>query len=123
QILARHARGGKPLFKSSPNPAAIELIGSRNGGERLLLVVHNEARDAVIDHFGDGAPAEGNDRGATGHSFDHHQPKWLRPIDWEKQGRGIRKELGLALVVDLADQLNDIAINLRQQLLSDVSVL
>ena len=43
------------------------------------------ACDAIFDYFRNGATTCGYDRSATGEGFNHNNPKWFFPLDWEHQ--------------------------------------
>src|SRR4029450_8524354 len=105
-IVRGHACGRKSLLEPLPNSMTIERKHLRQHPYRLIHRVNEGARDALVDDFRNGTPAECKDRRAARHRLDHYQAERLRPIDREQKRLGLAQEFGLAALIDLADELD-----------------
>jgi hypothetical protein len=94
------------LLEPSPNSVTIERKHLRQHPYRLIHGVNEGARDALVDDFRNGTPAESKDGCAARHCLDHGQAEWLRPIDREQKRLRLAQEFGLAALIDLADELD-----------------
>ena len=94
------------MFEPSPNSAAIKRNHSREHHHRLIHRINDDARDALVDDFRNGTMAESKDGRAARHCLDHHQAERLRPIDREQKRLRLAEEFGLAVLIDLADELD-----------------
>ena len=91
------------------------------GRDRLVDVLDQEAGPGVVDDFGRRSATEGDHRCAAGHRFDHHHAERLGPVDRKQQRRRFAEELGLLLLIDLADELDPrIAVDHRLDALGPV---
>lgn len=57
----------------------VYLIQSAYGLDHRRFITDEKAGLVVVDELSAGALAEGDDRGAIDHRFDHHHPEWFRP--------------------------------------------
>ena len=53
-VIRGHARGGKSLLEPSPNSVTVERKHLRHHPHGLIHRINDSARDAVVDHFGNG---------------------------------------------------------------------
>ena len=120
-IVMRHACGGETLVKGGPDATPVELKGPSNGRYRLIFVVNDKPRDAVLDDFRHRSTPEGNDGRTAGQGLDHHQAERLRPVDGKKQSRRVLQEAVFSGVIDLADKFGARGIDQRLQLLPEVT--
>src|SRR5437764_2462405 len=123
EILAPHPLGREALLEAGPYTASIELAEPSDGVDRLRLPLDDEPGDALVDHLRHRAGSKRDDRRTAGHRLDHDQAERLGPIDGEQQGCGTRQKLLLGLVVDLADQLDFLAVDLWLEALLEVALL
>src|SRR3546814_14793458 len=78
---------------------AVEFAEAADRRDRFILALDDIARPTMVDHFGDGTAAEGDDRRGAGHSLYHHQAKGFGPVDGEQQGaRSEERRVGKACV-------------------------
>src|SRR6516225_3509564 len=99
QIILRHAFGGKALLETTPDLRSVEGEDVFNLKYRLLDAIHHVARHAVVHDLGNRTSPKGQDRCAARHRLDHHESKWLRPIDGEQQGACVAEEPRLLTLV------------------------
>src|SRR4029453_15250219 len=94
-IVRGHACGRKSSLEPLPNSMTIERKHLRQHHHRLIHRVNEGARDALVDDFRNGTPAECKDRCTARHRLDHYQAERLRAIDWEKERPRPSPEFGL----------------------------
>ena len=113
--------GRKSALEDVANSATVKVLEPFNRLERACLVLDDEPRLSVIDDFRHRAPSERNDRGTARHCLDHHQTEGLWPIDGKEQRRCISEKVFFGAVVDLANQLDLLAIDHGLELLFEVT--
>src|SRR5688572_10505128 len=74
---------------------------------------YDKAGDAVVDDLRHRAGLEGNDGRAAGHGLDHDETERFWPIDGEQQRGRARQKLPFRFIIDLADELDLIPVDLR----------
>src|SRR4030095_290068 len=84
-IIISHAPSRKALFKNAADLAPVQFPDTTCRSNRFFFRVNDKAGHAIIDHFGNRTGAKSDHGCAARHRFDHHQTKWLRPIDREKK--------------------------------------
>ncbi len=77
EVVQRHAAGGEAGLELPSDRIAVQGREAADGGDGAGFVLDDEAGQALIDDFGDGAAVIGNDGSATGHRFDHHEADLL----------------------------------------------
>src|ERR1700733_928271 len=105
-VVSSHGGCGEAPFEHAPNHAAVQRPGTNDSGCGFLLRRDDKPGYALVDDLRHRAATPGDNRSATGHRFDHHKAEGLRPIDREEKRGRVAEELGLLIVVDLADKLH-----------------
>src|SRR5205823_6728829 len=59
-------------------------------------------------------------RRAAGQRLDHHEAEWLGPVDRKEQAQGLGEKFPLLVVTDLADILDEGAVDQRPHLALEV---
>jgi len=108
------------LLEPSPNGATIEFHHPREHHHRLIHRIDDGTRDALVDDFRNGTPAESKDGCAARHGLDHDQAERLRPIDREQKRLCLAQEFGLAALIDLADELDPRIVQQRCDLFTEI---
>src|SRR5215813_7697233 len=109
-VFAGHAFGREAFLHVATYRTGIDLqiAGAarqfRGGGP-------NVTANAFLHDLVHGAAAASQDRGATRHGFNHHQPEWLVPLHGKKHGHGVRQELILFFQANLADIFNELSVH------------
>src|SRR5512135_1225211 len=101
-VIARHPRHGEPPLELSPARRPVER---QDGGQHRHRLVHradDRPGQSLPEHLLHRTPPEGEHRSSAGHCLDHHQAEGLGPVDGEEQRLGIREELDLVPVPELA---------------------
>jgi hypothetical protein len=120
-VRSRHSVRGKAFLEAGAYLSPVEPAQIAHGPDSLLLVIHDEARHAILNDLGHGPVAVGDHWRPTGHRLDHDEAERLRPIDRKQQGRR-PGEKRLLLRFHLADKLDRPAIDVRLKLLLEVAV-
>jgi hypothetical protein len=105
-IVLRHPAGRETLFENVTATFPAEFSNLADGVNRLLDRFHYVARNAVVDHFGNGTLSIRDHWGAAGHCLDHRQSEWLRPINGEEQSQGAAEESALLRFSNLAQEFD-----------------
>jgi hypothetical protein len=105
-ITLSHLASRKSPLERGAYAAPIQIGNAFNGLDRFLFVFDNEPRYAIFYDFGHRSASPRNNRGAARHRFDHHQPKWFRPIDREEHRDRVAEKVLLLALIDLADKLD-----------------
>src|SRR5579883_2252533 len=99
------------LFEASADPAPIDLVDVLHRLNRFVLRLDDKASHAVLNYLWHRAGTISDDGRAACHGFDHDKTEGFRPVD-RKQKRGGFRKIGLfRAFVDLAHQLNILAID------------
>src|SRR5215203_1525863 len=69
---------------------------------------YDEARLTVCDHFRHRPVSPSNYRCSGRHGLNHHEPKRLWPVDWEKQGTSFPKERAFLLLVYFSNEFDEV---------------
>jgi len=105
-VLLCHTPCRKAPLEAGTYLPAIDHAKPSNGCRCVLLVLHNEAVDTVVNDFRNRTSPVGNNRCAAGHRLNHYQAERLGPLDWKKECSCAGEELLFASVIYLADQLD-----------------
>src|SRR5512145_3403667 len=95
EILLGHPSGRKPLLEGGADSAPVETTYALDRRDGLVLAVHDESGDTIVDHFRDRAPPIGNHRRTTGHRLDHDQSERLGPVNREEERQSTPEEVTL----------------------------
>ena len=87
----------------------------------MVLALDDEARDSVINDLRHRTRPISDHGCAACHRFNHNQTERLRPIDREEQGGSIGEKWLLAALTDLADELDSLVVDMRLEMLLEVS--
>src|SRR5262249_47500766 len=79
-----HAGGGKACLEDLAAAGAAEPGHPSHSPQGLLKSLDKPPGDPVLQHFRYGTPAVGNHGRAARYGLDHHQAKWLWPINGEQ---------------------------------------
>ena len=107
QVILGHARKREAFFENAVTAKSVEDANVFYGIDGLLFIVDDEAGNAVIDDFGNGAATPGDDRCSACHSLDHREPKGLGPVNHKEQCQGVSEEIWLLGFIDFADEFNE----------------
>src|SRR4051812_6861648 len=102
-VLTHDHFGREARLNSTPAMGAVECANAPYRLDHRVDVVADESGYPVIDHFGNAAALQCDDRGAAGERFGHHDPEWFFPFDWHEQASSAAEQLVLAHVVHGAD--------------------
>src|SRR5207248_1160205 len=103
------------------NTSAVQLTKPANCSDGGILVIDDESGHPLIDDFRHRSGSEGDNRCAAGHCLDHDQTKRLRPVDWKQQSCRGAEKVFLRLLVDLAGELDLLAIDQRLESLFEMA--
>ena len=115
-MVLGHVARGEALLEPRPHRRPVEAVKVPNRLHRVFERVDEGTGHAVLEHLGHRARRHGDDRGAACHRLDHDQPERLRPVDREKERGRVPEELGLVLIADLADELDERMVEQRLDL-------
>src|SRR5436309_13636945 len=101
-----HSSGCEALLEDFATTFPAQLPHAPNRFHCIFQLLDDEPCVALFHHLGNCAATVCNHGCATCHRFNHHQPKWLRPVDREKQSVSISQEINLFSFTDLADELH-----------------
>src|SRR5262249_34975136 len=96
---------------------------SRNAldcGNRARLVLHDEPRQSILDHFRHRSAVEGDDRGPAGQGFNHDKAEWLWPIDGREQRDCTAENMRFLAITDLAQVFDPGSTDQRPNLLFEI---
>ena len=89
--------------EATPHLAPIQMRDGVGRLDGLFFIVDDKPGDAAVDHFWRGAVTIGDHRRAASHRLDADQSERLWPLDREEQRLGAAEEVGLLVVGDFAD--------------------
>jgi hypothetical protein len=89
QVFLGHSSGREPLLKHLSDGSAIQPVKCVNCLDSLAFILHDKARHPVVNNLWDGAATPSDYRSAASHGFNHYQPEWFWPVDWEEKSRRI----------------------------------
>src|SRR5215208_5204814 len=121
KVLSGHLFRRKPLLETRADFMAVQFAQGLNRLNGLRLPVHHKTGYTMIYHLRNGATAEGDDRRAARHGFDHDQTERFGPVNRKQQGRRTCEKILFGLIVDFANQLDPAAINERFESLLEIA--
>src|SRR5512134_3031770 len=80
-IFRGHARCGKTLLKRATTVVSAERRYTLCRPDGLFSAIDNKPCPPVLNHFGNGPMAIGDNRRPAGHGLDYHQAEGFRPIN------------------------------------------
>ena len=101
QVFLGHPFGRKPLLKYPSDISTIQSVKCANCFDSLGFILHDKARHPVVNNLGNGAATPSDYRSAASHGFNHYQPEWFWPIDWEEKSGRISEEIRFGRVINL----------------------
>src|SRR4051794_24421762 len=106
EIILGHASRRESALEDMADAGTVELMEAPRSRRSLLLVIDDEAGDAIVENLRHRPLAHRDDRGPAGHRLDHCQAEGLAPVDREEQRCRIAEELGLIRIADFAEELD-----------------
>ena len=74
----------------------------------------------MVNDLWDGAATPSDYRSAASHGFNHYQPEWFWPIDWEEKSGCISEEICFRRVINLPNKLDATTIDKRPDVLFEI---
>src|SRR5262245_21751903 len=106
-IVVHHALHREPSLELAAADGTVDGVDMFDRRRQLLRGVADDARAPGLEDLGYGAHRARDHRRAAGHGLDHDEAERLGPVDGEDKGEGAPEELGLVVVSDLADELDE----------------
>src|ERR1017187_1154700 len=112
EIAAGHDICRKILLYPLANQSRVELrpLHTQN---HILDGCANTAGHTLTNNFGYSPTPKREYRSSASHRFDHDQPKWLLPLDWEQHSHRAAKQFIFYCEVSLAHIFNEPPIDMR----------
>src|SRR6266567_4771823 len=117
-IVSSHDFRGKTALEYPSYAVSVETFDFLQRLDRFFVAIHDEARNAMLDHLGYRSTIPRDHRGTAGHRFDHHQTEGLRPVDREQQRCCSAKQF---VFLRIADFSNEVRMRARKHGLDDVA--
>ena len=109
-VILTHASDRESFYRLLSTDPAIEVFKFCDSGRERIETEREKTRETVLNDLGHRAAGTSQDGGAAGEGFDHHESKWLRPIDRKHESERIPQKVRFFGVVDFTDKLNVLSI-------------
>src|SRR5689334_9118226 len=85
----------------TPDYVSRHFMNLANGCDGLRFILHNVSRHPMIDNFGNRSSVESDHRRSASHSLNHHDAKWLGPVDGHENSHRSTQAVRLLRFADL----------------------
>src|SRR5262249_48527682 len=106
-VVVGHSSGSEALLEDFPTTFPADLWNPACCFYCIFQLVYDETGVTFFHYLGDCSTAVCDHRSPASHRFNHHEAKWLRPVDRQYQSISVSEKLILFSVTDLADNLDE----------------